>query len=287
MQRKFTVWHPCLIIEVSSLTQFVNGMPDNLKKTYDNMKVSKLRREVVSAARLLTRIPLGQTSETYVDLAEATWSFPVIGATVGIAGGTVFAISVAIGLPSFLAAAISLGSTILLTGGLHEDGLADTVDAIGGGLTHCARLKIMHDSCTGTYGTLALIFSLVLRAGALVALTDVWLVVMALIAAGSLSRGILPWIMSRVPLASKTGVAAAVGTPSNTIAAAAGVAGCVLAIICLGITTGLLVIVLSIFIAWVGSQLAYGFFGGYNGDLLGAVQQTIEIMVLLVTVAMI
>ncbi len=262
-------------------------MPDNYKKIFNTSLFSKLCREFVSGVRLLTIIPAGRTNAVPVCLTGTTWSYPVIGAIIGLIGGMVFAISVVTGLPTFLAAVISLVSTIFLTGALHEDGLADTADSIGSGLTHSARLKIMHDSRTGAYGALALIISLSLRAGALAALTDSWLVSMALISAGGLSRGILPLVMSRVPLASNTGMAAVVGTPSISMAITAFITSCVLTTICLGISTGLLVTALSLLVAWVSSYLARRYWGGYNGDLLGAAQQTTEITVLLGAVVMI
>src|SRR5918994_1725534 len=71
------------------------------------------------------------------------------------------------GLPPFVAATIAIGFLALATGGLHEDGLADTADGFGGGRTRDEKLAIMRDSRIGTYGVLALVFSVLIRAMAL------------------------------------------------------------------------------------------------------------------------
>ena len=56
-----------------------------------------------------------------------------------------------------ITAGIILGALIILTGAMHEDGLADTFDGLWGGLDITKRLKIMRDSHIGVYGVLALI----------------------------------------------------------------------------------------------------------------------------------
>jgi adenosylcobinamide-GDP ribazoletransferase len=244
-------------------------------------------RDIVTAMRFLTRIPIGRESEARSELAAAAWAFPFVGALLGGIGGAAFAAALAIGLPSLAAALIALGTITLVTGALHEDGLADTADGLGGGSTPEKRLTIMRDSRIGAFGTLALIFTILLKASALAGFVDARTAAMVLIAAASLSRGVLPWLMVKLPLASKTGVAAASGTPSRRTAAVAAIVGSILALVCLGPTLGLLATALAVLAAWVGAQLARRFLGGYNGDLLGAVQQVAEFMVLLGIVAVV
>ena len=244
-------------------------------------------RDIVTTMRFLTRIPIGRETDARSELAAAAWVFPFVGALLGGIAGAAFAAALALGLPYLVAALIALGTIIFVTGALHEDGLADTADGLGGGSTPEARLTIMRDSRIGAYGTLALIFTILMKASALAAFLDPWSAAMVLIAAASLSRGVLPWLMMQLPLASKTGIAAASGTPSRRTAAAAAIVGSILALVCLGPTMGLLAAALAALAAWVGAQLARRFLGGYNGDLLGAVQQAAELMVLLGIVAVI
>ncbi len=262
-------------------------MSDRIDEPRGGGTPANWHRDIITALRFLTRIPIGRESEARSGLAAAAWVFPFVGALLGGIGGAVFAAALAIGLPSLVAALIALGTIILVTGALHEDGLADTADGLGGGSTPEERLTIMRDSRIGAFGTLALIFTILMKASVLAVLADPWTAVVALIAAASLSRGVLPWLMMRLPLASETGVAAAAGAPSQRTAAVAALVGSILALVCLGPTLGLLATALAVLAAWVGAQLARRFLGGYNGDLLGAVQQATELMVLLGIVAVV
>ena len=86
----------------------------------------------------LTRVPgwlVGETGETRPDFSRAARVFPVIGVFVGIVGGAVLVITRELGEPPLIAAGLAVLATFLLTGGLHEDGLADTADGFGGGET--------------------------------------------------------------------------------------------------------------------------------------------------------
>lgn len=276
-----------LSIGTHSHMQSANGMPKSFDKTRSATARQNWRNDIVTATRFLTRIPIGRSDEAHSGLATATRAFPLVGAIVGIIGGIVFGAANFAGLPPFLAALMALGATILITGALHEDGLADAADGLGGGSTPAARLRIMRDSQIGAFGGLALIMSVLARVGALTTLADPWLVAATLIAAGSLSRGILPWIMFSIELTSETGIAAAVGKPSIASAAIAAVAGGILSVLCLGPIQGIIVLALAMIVAWLGGRLARRFLGGYNGDLLGAVQQSVEIVVMLGAVAMV
>ncbi len=262
-------------------------MSDKIDESRSGGTPTNWHRDIVTAMRFLTRIPIGRESETHSELAAAAWVFPFVGALLGGIGGAAFAGALATGLPALVAALIALGTIILVTGALHEDGLADTADGLGGGSTPEKRLAIMRDSRIGAFGTLALIFTILTKASALAVFADSWSAAMVLIAAASLSRGVLPWLMMHLPLASKTGVAAASGTPSRRTAAVAAIVGSILALVCLGPTIGLLATALAFLVTWAGAHLAQRFLGGYNGDLLGAVQQVAELMVLLAVVAVV
>ena len=75
-----------------------------------------------------------------------------------------------LGLPAGLAAILALAAGMMMTGGLHEDGLADCADGFGGGQTRDQKLEIMKDSRVGSYGVLALILVIAARIMALAAL---------------------------------------------------------------------------------------------------------------------
>ena len=99
---------------------------------------------------ILTRLPAGRIEGNAPPIANAVWAFPLIGALVGLIAGAVFTLAITINLPAFAAALLALASAALVTGGLHEDGLADTADGFGGGQTLSRKLEIMRDSRIGS-----------------------------------------------------------------------------------------------------------------------------------------
>ena len=78
-------------------------------------------------------------------------------------------IAVWLGLPPTLAALVALAAAILVTGSLHEDGVADIADGFGGGNTRERKLEIMKDSRNGTFGVVALVMTLLARWAAIAA----------------------------------------------------------------------------------------------------------------------
>ena len=95
-------------------------------------------------------------------LAAAVRAFPLVGLLVGSAGALVYAVADLLGLSSSIAALLAIGAMVILTGGLHEDGLADSADGLGA-TTREKALAIMRDSHIGTFGVMALLFVLSLR----------------------------------------------------------------------------------------------------------------------------
>src|SRR5215470_12043275 len=97
------------------------------------------------------------------NVASASWAFPVAGTLVGGASALVYVAAWGSGLPPALAAALALAATLVVTGCLHEDGLADVADGFGGGSYRERKLEIMRDSRLGAYGACALVMSVILR----------------------------------------------------------------------------------------------------------------------------
>src|ERR1700729_3582730 len=121
-------------------------------------------------------------------------------------------------------AEIALAATVLVTGALHEDGLADTADGFGGGTTREQKLDIMRDSHIGVYGVCALALSLLLRVAALGSLPNAHLVVWALIGSHAAARATLQALIFLFPPARRDGLSFEAGVPpSDGVAAAAGV----------------------------------------------------------------
>ena len=241
--------------------------------------------EFSSAILFLTRLPLphhASTAEQQAALGRAVWAFPVAGFVVGLIGALVYALAHSLVLFPWPAAALAIAATLLITGALHEDGLADTADGLGGGDTRERKLDIMRDSRIGTYGVCALVLSLLLRAGAAASLTETALVAAALIAAHTGARAALAAAMFFLPPARRDGLSYAAGQPSAPRAAIAAAIGIVVVAICLGPAHALAALIALIIVIAVLAWLAMRQIGGQTGDVLGAVEQVSEIVILLV-----
>lgn len=224
--------------------------------------------EVQLAVMLLTRLPAGHLTNA-PSMGQSAWAFPIVGLVVGvIAAGVMTALA---GLDPILAAGLTVAATVLITGGLHEDGLADLADGFGGGRDKARKLEIMRDSRIGSYGTLALILVLGLRVQALAQVAGQGSAIWGLIAIEAASRAGLPLVLRLLPAARGDGLgfgAAKVSWPRVIIALAVGIASLAplggLAAIWTLATIGLVILALSL--------LALRQIGGQTGDVLGAMQ---------------
>jgi adenosylcobinamide-GDP ribazoletransferase len=215
------------------------------------------------------------------EIARASWAFPIVGAGVGALGALIYWLAHGLGLHAFVCAALAVAVMLLVTGCLHEDGLADTVDGFGGGVSPARKLEIMRDSQIGTYGTAALTLSLMVRVGAIASLADPALVAAALIAAQAGARAVMPVFMRRVPPARQDGLSADAGDPPQQSAVLAVAIGVVVLLLCLGFGATLIAVAL---LAMAGGLLAWLTIrqvGGQTGDVLGALEQVSEILILL------
>jgi adenosylcobinamide-GDP ribazoletransferase len=129
----------------------------------------RLLREFAAALQFMTRIPVPAFRyEPGLVLSGAKF-YPLVGAVVAL-GAIVVERLLGSHLPVALTALAVLIYLVAITGGFHEDGLADAVDAFGGGWKRERMLEIMHDSRIGSFGTLAIVLSLGARWGLLAAM---------------------------------------------------------------------------------------------------------------------
>jgi adenosylcobinamide-GDP ribazoletransferase len=247
--------------------------------------------ELLHAMRFLTRLPLPFAKT--VDLPPLSQSmrlFPVAGGLIGAIIGLLFWMGLSLGLTSLLAATLAVGIGLLMTGALHEDGLADTADGFGGGKTREQRLLIMRDSRIGTYGTLALVIAVGLRIMALEGLTglDVIQIIAVLAGCAAFSRALMVDLLWATRPARDDGLSHYAGTPGRNGAAFAVLTGAIMVI-----AAGFLVVPYSGFLALAVAlgvtaymrQLTTRLIGGQTGDVCGAVQVLSEIAMLCVFVA--
>jgi adenosylcobinamide-GDP ribazoletransferase len=237
-----------------------------------------------AALTVLTRIPVGSAPLRAEAQRWAPAFFPVVGAFVGAITGLVYLAFLGVGaLPS---AALAVASGLLLTGALHEDGLADTADALGGASTRERLFDILKDSRTGSFGAAAVAITVLLRASLLAALgaDGGW----ALVLVHATARLAPVWLMTALPYVTdpKTRKNAALERPTRERALLASSAPLALLFVGLGLGWLSLVDVL-VFVA-LGAlstmYLGHRFHlraGGYTGDFLGATEQVVECALLL------
>ena len=224
--------------------------------------------ELQLALMLLTRLPAGHLSHL-PSMGQSAWAFPIVGLVVGAIAAGVMTISS--GLNPHLAAGLTVAMTVLITGGLHEDGLADLADGFGGGRDRARKLEIMRDSRIGSYGTLALIIVLGLRVQALAIVIGQGSAFWGLIAIEAASRAGLPLVLRALPAARADGLghgAAQVSWGRVVLALGLGLGS-----LCLigGMAAIWIAVAISLIVAAI-SVLALRQIGGQTGDVLGAMQ---------------
>jgi adenosylcobinamide-GDP ribazoletransferase len=213
-------------------------------------------------------------------LARAAGLFPLIGVIVGIVAALALLASFHIGLHPLACALIGLAAAALVTGALHEDGLADFFDGLGGGRTPEARLAVMQDSHIGSFGALALVFAVLVRAATLSGLFSPDTAALALIAGATVSRAVLPGMMRWLAPARPGGLAAEAGRPETTQVALAVLVALVTALVTVGFWGAMSAIVAALIAATIVGLTAQRLYGGKTGDVLGAAQVLAEIAVL-------
>ncbi len=233
-----------------------------------------------AALRFLTRIPVpAWVGHSDAQLNRAARWFPVVGWIVGALGAAV-TLAAARLWPAPVAVLLGMAATLLVTGAFHEDGLADTVDGLGGSFSREEALRIMRDSRIGSYGAIGLVIVLLSKFEALVQIVGVlpWLSFAAALVAGhGVSRLASTSLILALDYAREEGKAKPLATRLSAgelaFAAATGLAPCLLLPLPqAGLALGLAALVTILLARWFVRRL-----GGYTGDCLGATQQLAEL----------
>jgi adenosylcobinamide-GDP ribazoletransferase len=163
-------------------------------------------RPFLCATSFLTRIPVPGGAFSEAEVARAAGFFAWVGALIGALLWALALLTPYLG--ERLTALLLVAFWAALTGGLHLDGLADSVDGLSGGRGNAARtLEIMRDSRIGAHGALALVLVVLLKAYALERLlalgaTGLWL-------APVLARCVCTGLIAGFPYAREDGLGAA------------------------------------------------------------------------------
>lgn len=230
------------------------------------------------ALQFLTRLPLSAPYSQEAMRQSPRW-YPAVGVVVGALAGLAFVLGAWVFTPQ-IGVWLAMATAVGVTGALHEDGLADACDGLGGVRPKERVLEIMRDSTIGAYGVLGLIFIIGAKALALQELpaADVLFV---LIAGHAVSRAAMVWVMASSDYVRQNGAGSAVagGIDRSAVIVALCTTGLALLplVFCIrleAILCGLAGLVLAqvLMRRWYEPRL-----GGYTGDCLGAVQQCSEV----------
>jgi len=248
-------------------------------------------RLALVALQFLTRVPVPRRlGFEPAWLQQSLRHFPLVGAVVGGFAAVVLWLALLLWPPA-VAAALAVAATAWLTGAFHEDGLADTFDALGGTASRERALEIMKDSRIGSYGALALVLATAIQLGALAALAaaDPLAACAALVWAHASSRAVPLWLVWRLPyagdaehakakpLATQVG-AGGLGWAAATLLLLAALLLCALPAAWPALAAATLATLAASACCrrWLRRRL-----GGFNGDTLGASQQLAALAALL------
>jgi len=244
---------------------------------------------IAHALGFLTRLTLPQSLfVTPNPLANTVAVFPFAGALIGVLGFIVLSLTALLGLSSVVCSILTILALIILTGALHEDGLADSADALFVNKSSEERLVIMKDSRTGVFGVIALAFSILLRItflNELIISHDTFTAGLALVAVESFSRSAMVLLWGNLPLARKDGTLSNAGLPSKNDIKLSFIIGLIvfilLVILGFGFFSWIVPLLLFVIIYYYVRTLAANKIGGLTGDILGAAQQLFLIAVFL------
>ncbi len=238
--------------------------------------------DIRAALMFLTRLPVGGEHRS---LSRCAWAFPVAGLVIGLIAGLVWVAAFSAGLGPWPAAFLALITSAVLTGGLHEDGLADSADGLGAGGSVERMVTIMRDSRIGGYGALALILFTGLKASGLALLPSASAGFLTLIAVHGFARGVLPIVMHSLKRAMSSGVASSAGRPGLGIALAALVLGSLTLLPMQHPMVFLPALFVASLVAILLARYIVHRLGGYTGDTIGLIEQCVETAIILTVAA--
>jgi adenosylcobinamide-GDP ribazoletransferase len=233
---------------------------------------------LAAAFAFLTIVPVPVAAAS-TDLSAGVAWFPVVGAAVGaLAGGVRLLAGLAFGATT--ATVLAMVALVIVTGALHQDGLADTADGLGVRGGRARRLEAMRDSSTGVFGTFALIAWALLLITTVASL-DADRALRALIVACALARwtALVHAAATSSARADGLGAALRVGRPALAVATLLAV---IAALAIGGLVPGAAAIGASVVVAAVSVAFARRTLGGRTGDTLGATVAIAEVVVCVV-----
>jgi len=277
-----------LSLRIEFFSSLALGAQGRKGRKVENMRDRDINRfgstfrlgDLLVALALLTRLPLRISLSARRAPRAAAWAYPLVGLVVGTIALSVGWTLESLGTAAPITAALVLFTLVMLTGAMHEDGLADCADGFWGGWTVERRLEIMKDSQIGTYGVIALVISLLLRWYVLTLMIDKGALVAAVLVASVMSRAAMVVVMHLLPNARASGLSAQTGRPERLPTFVALGLGALAAVLAPDVSFVWL-LGLAALATLVAALIARAKIRGQTGDVLGATQQVVEITVLI------
>ncbi|MAL39803.1 MAG: adenosylcobinamide-GDP ribazoletransferase [Thalassospira sp.] len=230
------------------------------------------------AMALLSRVPLPPVGDFRAALiARSVWSWPLVGLVLaGLALLPAMLVDFLTGNP-LVYAIFAIAAMVLLSGAMHEDGIADCADGFGGGMDRDRKLEIMRDSTVGTYAVVMLILTLGLRLVLITAAADIGQAGILFLIMAVISRAAMPVVMRILPPARDNGLGKEAGRP-GWLPVLVGFAIASAIVLVLGGISAMFAVIVGVMIAiLIVAMVARSQIGGQTGDVLGATQICAEL----------
>ena len=271
--------------EAADLAQAAQAAANNSAPPIHKEIATTWWRELIAAAKYLTRlrIPLRGTPDRLMISRSMVW-FPVIGALISAFGAVIESAAAFAMLPSTITATLAVTGMMWLTRALHEEELASLANMYGDWGDKTRRVGWLSEERSIRYGTLAVILAVFMKIFAIASLNNSELVFITLIASGAWSHALMSVAAAWLKPLPNDPVSEHFGQPPGIRVLMALACGIVIVAISLG-GDALPVLIVSSLAAVLVILLGSKLLGGYNGPLMGGMQQVVELTAVCTIVA--
>ena len=242
--------------------------------------MKRLLEDIAVSLLVLTRIPVNGLLKDLekVEIYRGQWAYPLVGIFIGFFIFLTIQALEAVGMPQNASIIIALSIGIFLTGALHEDGLADFFDCLGG-QDYESRQKILKDSNVGAFGVLALISSFLLRYTLISQLDNHFAMFIALLASSALGRYSILIVFNLSDISKQSGLTKELRKLNLKTLTLCGLFSLIW-VIPAGVAATIVIITLGLALVYLLTRVIVPFNKGLSGDLLGLSVQLFELLTL-------
>ena len=249
------------------------------------MKTNEILEDISIAVIVLTRVPINNifAINQDIEIHRGQWAYPFVGALIGFFLFLLISFFKSLGISHEISILISLSIGILLTGALHEDGVADFFDSLGG-KDYASRQKILKDSRLGTYGVLALTSVFLLKFLLISELKSLPALACGLIACSSLGRFSILILVNYCDFSKQAGLTQHLKKVTNRTIVLCGIF-CMLWVLPAGLFAIIFLMIVGYASTYLFAKFVVPFNQGLSGDILGLGVIFVEIFSLTIITA--